>query len=167
MCCTPHSSPVPFTQWHCLSLSLSSSVRTSQNATCLHEISSEHVVLTRGCNTWFPVADTCRHTPLRDTCRNQGYQDPNDCTRCRCQDGFAGRFCRQLAPPKPITSESHPGVGRGGARSGKRKGGGGMGLGRERERGGVRSSPNPAPVSHAHEVRWGGERAGVGWGWME
>lgn len=42
-------------------------------------------------------ADKCS-APLRFTCLRGGYQDPNDCGRCRCPDGFAGNDCSSVAP---------------------------------------------------------------------
>ncbi|ELT92490.1 hypothetical protein CAPTEDRAFT_91110, partial [Capitella teleta] len=31
-------------------------------------------------------------------CKHGGYQDPNDCSRCKCPDGFTGYLCESLAP---------------------------------------------------------------------
>ncbi|KAI0209304.1 Zinc metalloproteinase dpy-31 [Lamellibrachia satsuma] len=39
------------------------------------------------------------HTPLVGKCLNRGYQDPNNCTRCRCPAGFGGLYCDTLATP--------------------------------------------------------------------
>ena len=44
-------------------------------------------------------ADKCVSTSLERPCQHGGYQDPNNCTRCICPDGFAGRFCDELAQP--------------------------------------------------------------------
>ncbi|ELT97502.1 hypothetical protein CAPTEDRAFT_221461 [Capitella teleta] len=38
---------------------------------------------------------------LEKSCEVGGYQDPNDCTRCRCPDGFAGAYCEDLATSFP------------------------------------------------------------------
>ena len=35
---------------------------------------------------------------LQRPCNHHGYQDPLDCTRCRCPDGWTGRYCDDLAP---------------------------------------------------------------------
>ena len=32
-------------------------------------------------------------TPLPQVCQRDGYQDPNDCTKCRCPEGFGGTYC--------------------------------------------------------------------------
>ena len=36
-------------------------------------------------------ADKCKGHQL--DCKRSGYADPNDCSRCRCPDGFTGRHC--------------------------------------------------------------------------
>ncbi len=45
-----------------------------------------------------PVSDACSSS-LPFPCLNSGYQDPNDCARCRCPDGWTGDDCGQLAGP--------------------------------------------------------------------
>ncbi|KAK2188834.1 hypothetical protein NP493_122g04004 [Ridgeia piscesae] len=42
--------------------------------------------------------DTCK-TKLPQPCLREGYQDPNHCDRCRCPDGFSGKYCQDVAPP--------------------------------------------------------------------
>ncbi|KAK2188835.1 hypothetical protein NP493_122g04028 [Ridgeia piscesae] len=42
--------------------------------------------------------DTCK-TKLPQPCQREGYQDPNHCDRCRCPDGFGGKYCQEVAPP--------------------------------------------------------------------
>lgn len=37
--------------------------------------------------------NVCSSSSLNGVCQNGGYQDPNDCTKCRCPDGFGGRLC--------------------------------------------------------------------------
>ncbi|KAL4218034.1 peptidase M12A [Mactra antiquata] len=43
-------------------------------------------------------ADTCNESMLSSPCQNEGYQDPKNCTKCRCPDGLSGDFCQQVAP---------------------------------------------------------------------
>ena len=31
------------------------------------------------------------------SCSRGGYQDPNDCSKCRCPDGYGGRHCERAA----------------------------------------------------------------------
>ena len=33
-------------------------------------------------------------------CQRRGYADPNDCTRCKCPDGFSGLYCESLVVGK-------------------------------------------------------------------
>ncbi|KAK2176354.1 hypothetical protein NP493_667g00011 [Ridgeia piscesae] len=40
----------------------------------------------RECNDRLPAA-----------CQHGGYQDPKDCNKCRCPDGWGGRYCDQVA----------------------------------------------------------------------
>ena len=42
-------------------------------------------------------ADACANA-VRLQCANGGYQDPIDCTRCRCPEGLGGNTCDQPAP---------------------------------------------------------------------
>jgi len=44
------------------------------------------------------VTEFCVERPLSRPCEHGGYQDPNDCSRCLCPDGFAGDFCTDLEP---------------------------------------------------------------------
>ena len=30
-------------------------------------------------------------------CKRDGYQDPKNCWRCRCPDGFGGNYCETVA----------------------------------------------------------------------
>ena len=42
--------------------------------------------------------DTCSYK-LPRSCERGGYQDPTDCFKCKCPDGFGGMYCEQVAPP--------------------------------------------------------------------
>ena len=44
------------------------------------------VVVVGECNDRLPAA-----------CQHGGYQDPKDCNKCRCPDGWGGRYCDQVA----------------------------------------------------------------------
>ena len=44
-----------------------------------------------------PFSGTCTDH-LDKSCQNEGYQDPTDCSRCRCPDGLGGRYCTRVAP---------------------------------------------------------------------
>ena len=44
-------------------------------------------------------ADKCASASLSQPCQHGGYQDPNNCNRCICPDGFAGQYCDALAQP--------------------------------------------------------------------
>ncbi|XP_052762010.1 zinc metalloproteinase dpy-31-like [Mya arenaria] len=41
--------------------------------------------------------DTCSPDQLNGTCLYEGYQDPKNCSRCRCPDGLGGDFCDTVA----------------------------------------------------------------------
>ena len=41
--------------------------------------------------------DECNNHPIL-TCENGGYQDPNDCSKCRCPEGLGGTLCDEAAP---------------------------------------------------------------------
>jgi astacin len=43
--------------------------------------------------------DTCKQKVPRP-CEHGGYQNPNDCSRCHCPDGFAGDYCEKSAPAR-------------------------------------------------------------------
>ena len=52
-------------------------------------------------------ADSCAHAaPLARPCQHGGYQNPNDCSRCICPDGFEGQFCD--AVERPIQGKIRP-----------------------------------------------------------
>ena len=38
--------------------------------------------------------DVC---PTKLECKNGGYTDPNDCSKCRCPSGLGGKVCDQVA----------------------------------------------------------------------
>lgn len=38
--------------------------------------------------------DVCRGQPI--ICKNDGYPDPNDCSRCKCPPGFGGKHCGRV-----------------------------------------------------------------------
>uniref|UniRef100_A0A0N4ZLH2 Metalloendopeptidase n=1 Tax=Parastrongyloides trichosuri TaxID=131310 RepID=A0A0N4ZLH2_PARTI len=40
--------------------------------------------------------DTC--TPRKSDCEYDGYQDPNNCTICKCPSGFVGSECQYITP---------------------------------------------------------------------
>ncbi|XP_060595864.1 zinc metalloproteinase dpy-31-like [Ruditapes philippinarum] len=42
--------------------------------------------------------DVCDPNELKGRCLHDGYQDPKNCSRCRCPDGLGGDFCDQAAP---------------------------------------------------------------------
>ena len=46
------------------------------------------------------ILDICQSSQLSQSCQHGGYQDPKDCTRCRCPDGWSGSYCETLAPPQ-------------------------------------------------------------------
>uniref|UniRef100_A0A0K0FJ67 Metalloendopeptidase n=1 Tax=Strongyloides venezuelensis TaxID=75913 RepID=A0A0K0FJ67_STRVS len=47
--------------------------------------------------------DTCNSTTPKPECKNHGYQDPRNCSRCKCPHGFAGDTCEKLKPQSNIT----------------------------------------------------------------
>lgn len=40
-------------------------------------------------------------------CENGGYQDPNDCSKCKCVEGFEGLLCDEMPKPTPICKYAH------------------------------------------------------------
>jgi len=44
-------------------------------------------------------ADKCSPSSLAQPCQHDGYQDPNNCNRCICPDGFDGQYCNAVAGP--------------------------------------------------------------------
>ena len=44
------------------------------------------------------ISDVCSYQ-LPQPCQRGGYQDPKDCSKCKCPDGFGGTYCDQYAPP--------------------------------------------------------------------
>ena len=44
-------------------------------------------------------SDRCLPSSLARPCQHGAHQDPNDCSRCICPDGFGGQFCDALAQP--------------------------------------------------------------------
>lgn len=43
------------------------------------------------------TVEICEDT-LAQSCHNGGYQDPKNCSRCRCPDGLGGTYCQNVAP---------------------------------------------------------------------
>ena len=45
------------------------------------------------------LSDYCSNAgiTLPKPCARDGYQDPTDCERCRCPDGFGGPYCEKHA----------------------------------------------------------------------
>ncbi len=41
------------------------------------------------------VSDKCANS-VKISCHNGGYQDPLDCSKCRCPDGLGGRYCHTV-----------------------------------------------------------------------
>ncbi|XP_045182512.2 zinc metalloproteinase dpy-31-like [Mercenaria mercenaria] len=41
--------------------------------------------------------DICQTDQLNGRCLHDGYQDPKNCSRCRCPDGLDGDFCQKVA----------------------------------------------------------------------
>ena len=44
------------------------------------------------------AADKCSGVKPALRCYNRGYRDPNDCSKCKCPEGFGKRQCRDPAP---------------------------------------------------------------------
>uniref|UniRef100_A0A0N4ZEC6 Metalloendopeptidase n=1 Tax=Parastrongyloides trichosuri TaxID=131310 RepID=A0A0N4ZEC6_PARTI len=40
--------------------------------------------------------NTC--TSRKTNCQNDGYQDPNNCDKCKCPSGYVGNECQNIAP---------------------------------------------------------------------
>lgn len=40
--------------------------------------------------------DVCDPTLLAKPCLHDGYQDPKNCSRCRCADGLGGDYCEEV-----------------------------------------------------------------------
>ena len=54
---------------------------------------------------WFyHPTDTCSSSI---TCEHGGYQDPNNCGRCKCPDGLGGTYCQDVAPQEGSQPCSH------------------------------------------------------------
>ena len=49
------------------------------------------------CPSACACAGLCEAAPPGE-CQHGGYQDPNNCARCVCPDGYGGQFCTQLEP---------------------------------------------------------------------
>uniref|UniRef100_A0A0K0FRL3 Metalloendopeptidase n=1 Tax=Strongyloides venezuelensis TaxID=75913 RepID=A0A0K0FRL3_STRVS len=47
--------------------------------------------------------ETCNNATKKPECKNHGYQDPRNCSRCKCPHGFAGDTCEKLKPQSNIT----------------------------------------------------------------
>lgn len=43
-------------------------------------------------------SDICEADQLGGECLHHGYQDPKNCSRCRCPEGLGGDFCESVAP---------------------------------------------------------------------
>uniref|UniRef100_A0A0K0FRV3 Metalloendopeptidase n=1 Tax=Strongyloides venezuelensis TaxID=75913 RepID=A0A0K0FRV3_STRVS len=52
---------------------------------------------------YFYCNQTCNSTTPRLECKNYGYQDPRNCSRCKCPHGFAGDTCENLKPQSNTT----------------------------------------------------------------
>lgn len=50
-------------------------------------------------------SDSCDGTE-KPECRHDGYQDPNQCNKCKCPDGWTGTLCEELEPAKNGRSNS-------------------------------------------------------------
>ena len=54
-------------------------------------------IMFMSCPSVCACAGLCEAAPPGE-CQHGGYQDPNNCARCVCPDGYGGQFCTQLEP---------------------------------------------------------------------
>ncbi|CEF61593.2 Astacin-like metalloendopeptidase, partial [Strongyloides ratti] len=52
---------------------------------------------------WYYCSDVCK---IKIRCKNHGYQNPNDCSRCICIEGFVGDHCEKFARTRPYCKTS-------------------------------------------------------------